>query len=126
MSFLPPKDLTYLNEKGIVFEEHEEGGHKAVILKDRPLPGDRFDASTADILILLPSGYPDAAPDMFYLLPWVKLADSKGYPRKADQPFNFKGQSWQRWSRHCKDWRPGADGIWTMLKRIEHALQVAA
>lgn len=126
MSILPPKDVEYLRDKGIAFLEHEEGGHKSVILKARPLPGERFDAPTADILILLPSGYPDAAPDMFYMLPWVKLADSNTYPRAADQPLHFNGQSWQRWSRHCNDWRPGADGIWTMLKRIEHALQVAA
>ena len=126
MSFLPPKDREYLEDKGIPFEEHEEGGRKGVILKARPLPDGRFDATTVDILILLPSGYPDAAPDMFYLLPWVKLANGNKYPRKADRPRNFNGQRWQRWSRHCKDWRPGADGIWTMLKRIEHAIAIAA
>ena len=126
MSFLPPKDREYLEDKGIVFGEHEEGGQKGVILKTRPLPNGRFDATMVDILILLPSGYPDAALDMFYLLPWVKLANGNKYPRKADQPLNFNGQSWQRWSRHCNDWRPGADGIWTMLKRIEHAIDIAA
>ena len=126
MSFLPPKDLEYLRDKGIAFVEHEEGGQKAVILKGRPLPGDRFDAPAADILIILPSGYPDVPPDMFYLLPWVRLAQSNTYPRAADQPLTFSGQTWQRWSRHCSDWRPGADGIWTMLKRIDYALLVAA
>lgn len=126
MSFLPPKDRAYLEDKGILFEEHEEGGQKGVILKARPLPDGRFDAATVDILILLPSGYPDAAPDMFYLLPWVKLTNGNKYPRAADQPLDFHGQRWQRWSRHCQDWRPGADGIWTMLKRIEHAIEIAA
>lgn len=125
MSFLPPKDSEYLQQKSVAFEEHDEGGQKAVILKARPLLDERFDATAADILILLPSGYPDAAPDMFYLLPWVKLTKSNQYPRNADQPLNFKGHCWQRWSRHCNDWRPGADGIWTMLKRIEHAIEVA-
>ena len=126
MSFLPPEDREYLQEKGILFEEHEEGGQKAVILKARCLPAGRFDVPTADVLILLPPGYPDAAPNMFYLLPWVKIANRDQYPRKADQPHNFNGQRWQRWSRHSKDWRLGADGIWTMLKRIENALEVAA
>ena len=38
MSFLPPKDREHLEDKGIVFEEHEEGGQKGVILKARPCP----------------------------------------------------------------------------------------
>lgn len=126
MSFLPAKDREYLESKSIEYEEHEEGGHKGVILKARPLPAGRFDTEKADILILLPSGYPDAAPDMFYLSPWVKLTNGGRYPRKADQPFKFKDQSWQRWSRHNREWRPGADGIRTMLKRVDFALQEAA
>lgn len=126
MSILPAKDLEYLQAKRIEFEEHEENRQKVIILKGRPLPEGRFDVQQADVLILLPPGYPDAPPDMFYLLPWVKLVNGGGYPRKADRPFPFKGQSWQRWSRHSKEWRPGADGIWTMLKRVEFALQEAA
>ncbi len=126
MSFLPAKDREYLKSKGIDYAEHEEGGHKGIILKARPLPTGRFDAQQVDILILLPAGYPDAAPDMFYLSPWVKLANGGRYPRKADQPFQFMSQTWQRWSRHNKEWRSGADGIWTMLKRVEFALEQAA
>ena len=78
------------------------------------------------MLILLPKGYPDVAPDMFYLTPWVKLIPSNTYPNKADRALNFAGQNWQRWSRHNKEWRPGVDGIWTMLKRVEDALEKAA
>lgn len=126
MGFLPPKDREYLEAKGITFEGQEDGGNQGVVFKAMRLPEGRFDSPTADVLILLPSGYPDAPPDMFYLLPWVKVVDGQRYPRAADQPFAFGGQSWQRWSRHCGDWRPGADGIWTMLKRIEHALKEAA
>jgi len=39
---------------------------------------------------------------------------------------SFAGQNWQRWSRHNSEWRPGIDGIWTMLKRVEDALERAA
>ena len=126
MSFLPDHDRTYLTSKGIVFEEVENGGTKAIILKAWPLPDGRFDAELVDILVILPQGYPDVAPDMFYLLPWVKLVQPNKYPEKADQPYNFADQKWQRWSRHNNDWRPGVDGIWTMIKRIEHALETAA
>ena len=126
MSFLPDNDRNYLTSKGFIFEEVEDAGKKAVIFKEWPLPTGHFDRDAADILILLPSGYPDVAPDMFYVLPWVKLVQPNKYPVKADRPFQFAGKSWQRWSRHNKDWRPGVDGIWTMIKRIEHALEKAA
>lgn len=126
MSILPVIDREYLDVKGVKYEEHEESGQKGIIFLARPLPEGRFDVQQADMLIVLPSGYPDAAPDMFYLLPWVKLADGGRYPRAADQPFQFRGQSWQRWSRHNNEWRPGSDGIRTMLKRVEFALQEAA
>lgn len=126
MTFLPAADLKYLTSKSIIFEEKEDGGVKVVILKGRPLPSGRFDTTAADILIQLPSGYPDVAPDMFYLLPWVKLVPAGNYPRNADVPLIFAGQTWQRWSRHNNEWRPGTDGIWTMIKRVEDALEKAA
>jgi len=126
MSFLPSADALHLQSKGITYREVEQGGQKGIVLIAHRLPATRFDAGKADILILLPSGYPDVAPDMFYLLPWVRLAAVNRYPKAADQPFSFAGENWQRWSRHNSEWRPGIDGIWTMLKRIDTALQVAA
>ena len=122
---LPQEDREYLEAHGIMFEEHVEGGSRGIILKARDLPAGRFDTVSADILILLPGSYPDCAPDMFYLTPWVRLA-AGGYPRAADQPHQFLGQRWQWWSRHNTAWRPGVDGIWTMLRRIERALEIAA
>ena len=126
MTFLPPADREYLGVKSIPFEEREDGGVKAVILKGRMLPSGRFDAAAADILIQLPPGYPDVAPDMFYLLPWVRLVPGGSYPRCADVPLAFASNTWQRWSRHNSEWRPGVDGIWTMIKRVEEALEKAA
>lgn len=126
MGFLPPDDLTYLQNKSIAFEEHEDGSKKGIVLKNWPLPADLYDADVADLLIIIPQGYPDIRPDMFHLIPWVKLRNGNKYPNAADQPVMFGGQKWQRWSRHNNEWRPGIDGIWTMLKRVEHALLVAA
>ena len=78
------------------------------------------------VLIQLPPGYPDVAPDMFYLMPWVKLRNGGRYPSAANVAQSFAGQTWQRWSRHNSEWRPGIDGIWTMIKRVEDALEKAA
>lgn len=126
MSFLPAADHAYFSEKGIAFEEKQDGAAKGIILKGRRLPDGRFDSAIADILIQLPPGYPDVAPDMFYLFPWVKLSSGGKYPRAADVAQNFGGQCWQRWSRHNAEWRPGIDGIWTVIMRIEDALVRAA
>ena len=126
MTVLPSQCRRYLDKRGVSFEEIEEGGHKAVILKQLGLPTGRFNAPSADILILLPCSYPDSPPDMFYVMPWLRLAASSRDPAAADQPFDFRGHRWQRWSRHNTQWRPGIDGIWTMLKRVETALECAA
>ena len=126
MAVLPSKCRRYLTERGIAFEEVEHGGAKAVILRAFALPPGRFDAPAADILILLPAGYPDNPPDMFHAMPWLRLVSPNRYPKAADQSVSFAGQSWQRWSRHNNAWRVGVDGIWTMLKRIETALKEAA
>lgn len=126
MPILPMKCSRYLQDRGLAFEEHQENGQKAVVFKQLALPAGRFDVPHADILILLPGAYPDVAPDMFYAMPWLRLAGNNRYPRAADQAVSFAGRSWQRWSRHNNAWRPGVDGIWTMLKRIEIALAEAA
>lgn len=127
MGFLPPKDREYLRDNKIQFEECEEKGEKAIIFKSYPLPNGKFDANEVDILVKLPSGYPNAKPDMFHLLPWVKLSSNDCYPRKADSSVKFNDEDWQRWSRHDFEnpWRPGLDGIWTMLNLIKHALEEA-
>lgn len=126
MTVLPMKCRRYLTERGIAFEEIEHGGTKAVIFRNLALPSGRFDAPTADILVILPAGYPDTPPDMFHAMPWLRLVAMNRYPKAAHKSVSFAGQNWQRWSRHNNAWRAGVDGIWTMLKRIETALEEAA
>ena len=126
MSILPSKDRRYLSVRGIAYREVEQGGQKGVILTDFPLPDGKFQVSQANILIVLPPGYPDAPPDMFYAVPHLLLVAGRRAPRATQVQLNFDGQNWQRWSRHNNQWRPGADGLWTMIKRIEVALEVAA
>lgn len=126
MSILPSKDRRYLVSRGIAYREVEHGGQKGVVLTDFPLPDGKFQVSLADILIVLPPGYPDTPPDMFYAVPHLLLVAGNRAPRATQARLNFEGQHWQRWSRHNNQWRPGSDGLWTMLKRVESALEVAA
>ena len=125
MSLLPLRDVEYLESHNYLFDEQEFGGQKGVILKQLKLPNLKYDSDLADVLFLLPSGYPDSPPDMFFANPWLKLRSVDRFPRAADQPFPYANISWQRWSRHSDQWRPGRDGIWTMIKRMEHALEIA-
>lgn len=126
MSILPSKDRRYLASRDIAYREVEQGGQKGVVLTDFPLPDGKFQVTRADILIVLPPGYPDMPPDMFYAVPHLLLMAGNRAPRATEARLNFEGRNWQRWSRHNNQWRPGSDGLWTMLKRIESALEVAA
>ena len=125
MTFLPERDRQYLSDRGLNWGEVMDGVQKGIILQNFCLPVGRFNVSTANILIVLPSGYPDVPPDMFYLMPWLHLMPSGKAPVATEASLLFQSQSWQRWSRHNNEWRSGQDGIWTMLKRVEHALEVA-
>ena len=125
-TFLPSACRRYLEERGIVFREVlEPNGQRGLVLGPLPLPAGKFTAPAAEVLILLPPGYPDAPPDMFYTDPWLKLVRGNRDPKAASVPMSFDDKTWQRWSRHNNAWRPGKDGIWTMLKRIETAIAEA-
>lgn len=126
MAVLPSGDRRYLEGRGLAFREVEDRGRKAVVLKAFPLPKGRFQVEAADVLIQLPPGYPDAAPDMFWTAPDLRLASSGREPRCTQVRETFAGTRWQRWSRHASDWRAGADGLRTMVKRVERALEAAA
>ncbi|MEM9374628.1 MAG: multiubiquitin domain-containing protein [Pseudomonadota bacterium] len=122
---IPSSDLQYLESRNLTFDIVEHGTTPGVILKAFPLPAGKYDHETADILIILPAGYPDIAPDMFYASPWLRLSVSGREPRAANVAHNFAGRSWQRWSRHCQAWRPGIDGLQTMIARVQVALASA-
>lgn len=122
---LPESDQRYLDSHGIVADVVRDGPHVGVVLKQVSLPTGKFDHPAADVLVILPPGYPDVAPDMFFCDPWLRIVPAGHYPSCADQPHVFQGRRWQRWSRHNSNWRPGIDGLHTMIKRIEHALEEA-
>src|SRR5258708_495793 len=125
MPFLPQRDRGYLAERGYSFSEIEDGGQKALVLHDVSLPAGRYDVATVDVLVLLPPGFPDVGPDMFYTNPWVRLVPQGCHPKAADQPQPFQGKPWQRWSRHSSEWRAGRDGIHTVITRVHYSFETA-
>lgn len=122
---LPSADREYLDDRACPNEVIEDGGRTGVILKEWRLPEGLFDHDVADVLVLLPSGYPDCAPDMFYTSPELRLNATGAKPRATQVQETFAGRTWQRWSRHNHAWRPGVDGLRTMVARVQTALEGA-
>ncbi len=122
---LPSKDQVFLSGHGYDFDVVVEGGNTGVVLKSVTLPPGKFSHERADVLILLPKGYPDCSPDMFYVSPKLTLADTGQVPKACTVEHRFGGCVWQRWSRHNDAWRPGVDGLRTMVARARTALAKA-
>ncbi len=122
---LPSIDQSFLANHGYEFEVIQEDGQTGIALKSLKLPSDKFNCETADILVLLPVGYPDCPPDMFYASPQLFLKGTGQEPKACTVQHRFAGRVWQRWSRHNNAWRPGVDGLRTMLARVQTALAEA-
>lgn len=86
-----------------------------------PLP--RYTPQSADLLIIVPNGYPNTKLDMFWTHPDVSLPNG-GVPLRADVHEQHGGRNWQRWSRHIADgkWRPGVDNLRTYMTTVKTEL----
>ena len=115
---LLPEDSEYLDR---TYRERwsviSEGAAKnALLIEHFPLPAG-FEPEAANLMILIPVGYPGSALDMFYLDPHVRRLDGTQINAIADES-HFE-MLWQRWSRHYK-WKPGED---TLVRHVEFVKQ---
>lgn len=126
--FLPEFDRDYLMGKGYQFEEKIDANRNGLILRNWILPEGKFNLQMSDLLILIPNGYPEIRPDMWYFNPALLLAPTNRLARQTQVNITFEGKMWQRWSRHypANDWRSGIDGIHTYLKKVQAALEIAS
>jgi hypothetical protein len=108
---LPALDQSFLADRGIPHEVRAEGGMICVVLANWPLPPG-YGRPSADLLIRIPSGYPDLPPDMWWFDPPARLADGSS-PPATESTEQYLGRSWQRWSRHFQtgQWKSGVDGL---------------
>lgn len=125
--FLPEFDRDYLVSKHLTFEEKIDSLGNGLIIREYRLPQGKYTRETSDLLILIPQGYPDNRPDMWYFNPRVLLSSSNAEPKQTQVTITFEGNQWQRWSRHypAEEWKSGEDGIHTYLKKIQYALETA-
>lgn len=97
-----------------------------VILTAWPLPPG-LSAECVDLLIRLPTNYPDVRPDMWWVDPALRRADGTVIPAtQVTEP--HLGRTWQRWSRHFAQgqWQSGIDGLENYLALIRSEFLKAA
>lgn len=113
-----PDDQAFLDERGHEPQVVEEGGMTCLVFHDWPVaPG--YTVDHADLLVRLPSGYPDLAPDMWWFAPGLIRAD-RAEIAQTQVTEQHVGRTWQRWSRHFSagQWKSGIDSLETFLALI--------
>ncbi|MBX9609191.1 MAG: hypothetical protein K2Y51_23470 [Gammaproteobacteria bacterium] len=95
----------------------EAGGWQFLVIKDYQLPGG-FEPSSVKLLLKLPPGFPDAAPDMFWVYPAVRTPT--GSLPRATSDENLLGEIWQRFSWHLAagSWKPGSSNLRDFLRCV--------
>jgi len=122
----PPADYgleknSILSDTGLPAERvalHKESeGWNLLVISNYQLP-DGFEPSQVELMIKLPPGFPDAAPDMFWTYPAVK-APNGSLPRSTSSE-HLLGKEWQRFSWHLAAgaWQPGVSGLRDFLRCI--------
>lgn len=121
---LRPGDAAHLHRLGLDFEVRVQAPMICVVVFDHPLP-EGLQPDRTDLLLRLPAGFPDQAPDMFWMSPAVTAA-GRTIPGTG-QTESHLGRTWQRWSRHYQAfWRPGIDDLATVLAIVRSGLADAA
>ena len=119
---LPDTDTEYLQDRDLRHEIAEESGMTCVVVSNFKLPAG-LDHESADLLIRLPAGYPDLAPDMWWFDPAIHTQDGNVI-QATESIETHMGRSWQRWSRHFQpgQWHSGIDGLESFMALINREL----
>lgn len=121
---LRPRDASHLLRLSLDFAVSVENQMICVVIVDHPIPAG-LSPDRADLLLRLPSGFPDQAPDMFWLAPAV-TASGRTIPN-TELTETYLNRAWQRWSRHYQQsWRAGIDDLATLFAIVRRCLADAA
>lgn len=123
-SVLREQDKEFLDSTGLTYTVSVDPGFANVVLENLPTPPG-LGPDQVDLLLRLPFGFPDAAPDMFWVAPHVTTISGAQVPgTELTEP--YVGRTWQRWSRHiAQQWRPGIDNLETYLGYVRRCLRQA-
>ena len=73
--------------------------------------------SAATLAFVVPTGYPAAQPDCFYVDEVLTLAGGQVPQNSGRQPLG--GREWTWFSWHLQSWRPGRDNLVTYARFVE-------
>lgn len=133
-SVLPEDDCMFLQDKYPNHEVYQVGADIHVHLNEFSLP-EAYAPRSTTVLLKLPAGYPNAAPDMFWTKPDVKLL-SGAWPEACahhEVPGSgpgaeiYENVAWQRWSRHFQgSWKVGIHGlpffVMSIIQDLKHGI----
>lgn len=117
------KDSTYLNQQNYDWETRLAGARRWLIIHGYPLPGG-YNHEQINLAVEIPTMYPDAQLDMFYVYPALTLNNGQIIPQTECQE-TILGNAYQRWSRHLNGatrWNPQTDSVTTHLAVVEESL----
>jgi len=123
---LPESDEDYLRAKEYEHELVPVGSEGCLIIKNYPVSDQLFNRSSVDLMIRIPAQYNNAALDMFYCDPELRLKESGAYPQAAEVFEEHAGRRWQRFSRHfppSAPWQAGIDGLPKLLTFVQRELR---
>lgn len=130
MALLLDEDYEQLRVQGMGWEEFPD--KRFLFLKNFPLPSNVYTVASADILVIIPTDYPEGGNDMFWTSPRLIRQDGGNIPQTspsgAGENHIVNGVEFHRWSRHWfqdmpSAWRPGLDNLDTIMRRITWALK---
>lgn len=120
---LPAEDVEHLDARGLRWETVREGRSQWLLLCGFPVPHG-YNVTSATLGLMIPSSYPSAPLDMFWLRPFLTLASGRSLAQTQSRAA-IRGMSFQRWSRHRSaenPWRPSIDNVATHLGIVEECL----
>jgi E2/UBC family protein E len=125
LDLLPGVDREVLRARGLLNAHASLVGQEIfLIIEDYPVPAG-YDQDKVGLLLRLPRQWPDGAVDMFWTEPTLRIASTGQLPQATESSMDHDGRHWQRWSRHFPDWRPGRDGLETLLIIVNNSLKTS-
>ena len=91
-----------------------------IVIKDYPIPGDIWDRSSSDLLVMAHDTYPNAPIDMFWLHPPISRRNG---PADGTGTETRNGKEWQSFSWHVGGWDPARDSLVTYLDVVDDRLR---
>lgn len=122
LELLPERDRAFIERKQFDVAVERADQQTCITIHNFILPVG-FNVLTCEMLVRLPAGWPDAAPDMFWVQPDLTVAGV--IPAQAQVHETVLGVNWQRFSRHLSpgEWRAGVDDLEAWITWINRSLR---